>query len=232
MSESHPENEDDSESEKPMHAEFQHRAVTARVREEASKGVFANAAIILSGQHEFVFDFVLRMGKPDRVMSRVILPVPVVAQFIKTLQGSLANFEQQFGSIPEVLKPHHSEPKPEHEQAGEQSPPGSFVGSAGPESTVTESGSGPYPPRKNPSIEEIYDELKLPDEMLGGSYANAVLIRFSASEFCFDFLTNIFPRSSVNERIYMAVPQVKPLLGSMTHSFDQYRRRQQPPESN
>ncbi len=227
MTDSHPENENDNESSQPMHAEFRHQAVTARVSEDATFGVFANAAIILSGNYEFVIDFILRMGKPDRVMARLILPVPVVSQFVNTLRDSLQNYETQFGSLPEIPLPRNRPVTPDSQ---ESAAPGGFVGSIGPEGAVhsnaTEGGASN---RKAPPIEEIYDDLKLDDHLFGGTYANAVLIRHSPTEFCFDFVANIFPRSTVNARVFMAIPQVKPLLNSLSHSFDQFRKRQTPP---
>jgi len=56
------------------------------------------------------------------------------------------------------------------------------------------------PPAKKPTIQEIYDDLRLPDETLSGSYANGVMIGHSMSEFSFDFVTNFFPQSSVSQR--------------------------------
>ncbi|MBI3466201.1 MAG: DUF3467 domain-containing protein, partial [Planctomycetes bacterium] len=81
-----------------------------------------------------------------------------------------------------------------------------------------------------PSIEEIYDQLKLPDEGLSGVYANVVMISHSPSEFCFDFITNFYPRSAVSCRVYLAAPQVPRLLDTLTKSFEQFQRRiTQPP---
>ena len=228
MTDSHPENENNNESSQPMHAEFRHQAVTARVSEDATFGVFANAAIILSGHYEFVIDFILRMGKPDRVMARLILPVPVVGQFVNTLRESLQNYETQFGAVPEIPLPKNRPGTPGI--SPEQSAPGGFVGSIGPEGAVHSNAmAGGAINRKAPPIEEIYDDLKLDDHLNGGTYANAVLIRHSPTEFCFDFVANIFPRSTVNARVFMAIPQVKPLLNSLSHSFDQFRKRQTPP---
>lgn len=66
----------------------------------------------------------------------------------------------------------------------------------------------PEPGAPRPSIEEVYDDLKLPDERLSGDYANAVMISHSASEFCFDFIANFFPRSAVSQRVFVSAPQV------------------------
>ena len=88
----------------------------------------------------------------------------------------------------------------------------------------------PPPSATPPSIEEIYDQLKLPDEGLSGVYANVVMISHSPSEFCFDFITNFFPRSAVSCRVFLAAPQVPRLLDTLTKSFEQFQRRiAQPP---
>lgn len=83
----------------------------------------------------------------------------------------------------------------------------------------------PEAAQKPPSAEELYDELKLPDEMLSGVYANAVRIGHSATEFSFDFITTFFPRSCVSARVHLAAPNIPRLLDSLTHSFEQFQRK-------
>jgi hypothetical protein len=85
----------------------------------------------------------------------------------------------------------------------------------------------PPQPQTPPSIEEIYDALKLPDEQLSGSYANAVMVAHTPSEFCFDFITNFYPRSAVSARVYLSAPQIPGLLNTMTRSFQQYQQKMQ-----
>jgi hypothetical protein len=90
----------------------------------------------------------------------------------------------------------------------------------------------PVPPNPPPPppIEEIYSQLKLADEMMSGVYANAVMIAHSPAEFCFDFITNFYPRSAVAARVYLSAPQVPGLLATLSRSFEQYRQRStQPP---
>jgi hypothetical protein len=93
----------------------------------------------------------------------------------------------------------------------------------------------PAPPPNTPvpTIEEIYDQLKQPDEVMSGCYANAVMIAHTPSEFCFDFITNFYPRSAVSSRVYLSAPQVPRFLETLTRSFEQYRQKlqaQKPPE--
>lgn len=95
--------------------------------------------------------------------------------------------------------------------------------------------AGPAPARQ-PSAQEIYDELKLSDDLLAGAYANGVMIGHTPSEFKFDFLTNLFPTSAVSARVFMSVPQVPRLLQSLQSTFQQFQQRvqqqQHPPRQN
>ena len=85
----------------------------------------------------------------------------------------------------------------------------------------------PPPGVTPPPIDEIYGQLKLPDDMLSGVYANAVMIAHSPSEFYFDFITNFYPRSAVSCRVYLSVPQVPGFLHTLTRSFQQYQQKMQ-----
>ncbi len=68
-------------------------------------------------------------------------------------------------------------------------------------------------------VTDIYDQLKVPDEALGGVYANTVSISHTGSEFHFDFINRCFPRSVVTSRVYMAATRVPGLLGSLKRSL-------------
>jgi hypothetical protein len=103
---------------------------------------------------------------------------------------------------------------------------------------------GPIPPRPRPmvdpqqhrpTIQEIYDELKIPDEQLSGVYANAMMIGHSPSEFFIDFITRFYPTSSVSCRIYLSALQVPSVLDTLSKSLIQYRQRylgEAPPAQN
>ena len=90
---------------------------------------------------------------------------------------------------------------------------------------------GPIPPLPKPStdrrptIQEIYDDLKLPDERLSGVYANGVMIGHTPAEFCLDFITSFFPRSSVSCRVYLAAPHAPRLLDSLAQTFNDHQKR-------
>jgi hypothetical protein len=75
------------------------------------------------------------------------------------------------------------------------------------------------------SAQELYEQLKLQDDVLSGSYANAVMIGHTPTEFCFDFITTFFPRSAVSCRVFMAAPGVPRLLESLKHSFEKFQQK-------
>jgi hypothetical protein len=99
-----------------------------------------------------------------------------------------------------------------------------FKANIGPLPTVPKP---PDPPRK-PTIHEIYDDLRLPDPVLSGAYANAVMIGHSASEFSFDFVTNFFPQSAVSCRVFVAAGQAARILESLNGSYVQFLGQRKP----
>lgn len=77
--------------------------------------------------------------------------------------------------------------------------------------------------RQNP--QEVYDDLKLRDEILSGAYANAVMIGHGPYEFSFDFITNFYPQSAVSCRVFLASGHIYRLLESLRASWEQLRPR-------
>jgi hypothetical protein len=85
---------------------------------------------------------------------------------------------------------------------------------------------GPVPDRR-PTIQEIYENFRLPEELLSGSYANSVLIGHSPTEFFFDFITGFYPTSAVASRIFLPIQQVPRFLNALNASLQQHRIRYQ-----
>ncbi len=166
-----------------------HQQISARVPEDIAKGVFASAALVLNGPHEFIVDFIQTVARPHQVVSRVILPISIMPSMLNAMKQNLDNYQKRFGPPPELPKP--------------------------------------SPGTKPPTIEEIYDQLKLPDETSHGSYCNTVMITHSPSEFCFDFITSFYPRSTVAQRVYMSTPQVLRLNETLVRSFEQFQNKMQ-----
>jgi hypothetical protein len=92
----------------------------------------------------------------------------------------------------------------------------------------------PTPNVKRPTVEEIYDNIKIPDDQLSGRFAEGIMIRHSAAEFCFDFVTQFFPHAAVSSRVFMSAPHVPPLLEALKNNYQKFletvARQQQPPQ--
>ena len=86
--------------------------------------------------------------------------------------------------------------------------------------------------KKPPTLRDVYDELKLSDEMLSGTYANGLMISHGPSEFKLDFLTNLYPQSAVSCRVYLSAPQIPRIVESLANTYQQFQQRvqQQPPK--
>lgn len=85
----------------------------------------------------------------------------------------------------------------------------------------------PRPPEggRRPTLQEIYDELKIADEKLVGAYANGLMVGHSASEFKLDFLTNLPPHSAVSARVYLSAPQIPRMIESLSKTLEQLQQR-------
>ena len=91
----------------------------------------------------------------------------------------------------------------------------------------------PPPPTQNrPTIEEIYQNYKLPEDMMSGAYANSVLIGHGVTEFFFDFISGFYPNSAVASRVFMAAPQIPRFITMLNTAMQNYTTRYQkkPPE--
>ena len=217
---------DEPNPEQPVQ-QIQHSSATARIPDEIGRGVFATAVIVLHGTHEYTIDFVQSLARPNRVASRIVLPPAVANQFVLALEQALEKYRASFGEIPH-------EPKSQQQDQGQSSEKDTAPSDISqPEDTtstkpVTENTTSNAPtPESNSSnttqpapIADIYDNLKLPDDMLGGVYANMASISHTGSEFCFDFIAQFFPRSAVTARVYMAAPRVPELLNSLKRSIN------------
>lgn len=90
----------------------------------------------------------------------------------------------------------------------------------------------PLPPPKSdrrPSIQEVYQDLKVRDDQLSGVYANMVMIGHSPAEFSLDFITRFFPTAAVSARVYLSASQVPQVLNGLTTSLQNRINRDSDP---
>ncbi len=88
----------------------------------------------------------------------------------------------------------------------------------------------PPPPPKPPTIEEIYQDLKVADDMLAGTYANSVMVVHTPAEFCLEFIANFYPRAVIAARVFLSAPQVPMLHRTLMQSWQNMQAKlHQPP---
>jgi hypothetical protein len=85
----------------------------------------------------------------------------------------------------------------------------------------------PPPPAKPPSIEEIYQDLKMADDVMAGAYANSVMVVHTPSEFCLEFISNFYPKAVIAARVFLSAPQVPVLLNTLTQSWQNLQAKMQ-----
>ena len=83
----------------------------------------------------------------------------------------------------------------------------------------------PDQPQQQVNAQELYDQLKWGKTDMSGTYANAVMIGHTPTEFSFDFITTFFPKSVVSSRVFLSAPNVPRLLESLKHSWAQYEKK-------
>lgn len=185
--------ESENDPNRAINQQIQHQPVSARIPPSVGRGVFSTGAIVFEGPNEFLIDFVVRLGAPHTVASRVVLSHAVFAQFLQALRDNMKMYTERFGAPPKLPPP---PPPPEGQAQQQQSP-----------------------------ITDLYDQLKLPDEMLSGVYANGVMIGHTPSEFWFDFITNFYPRSAVSARVFLTAQQIPGLLDALNTSFQAHQKK-------
>lgn len=90
----------------------------------------------------------------------------------------------------------------------------------------------PPPGPNRPTLQEIYENFKLPEDMMSGVYANAVLIGHTPAEFFLDFITTFYPTSAVSARVYLSAMGVPRFLSSVETALQQFQKRYQQNQQN
>lgn len=85
------------------------------------------------------------------------------------------------------------------------------------------------PNQPKPSVQEIYNNMKLSDDVHSGTFAEAVMIRHSPADFCFDFITRFFPQATVSRRVFVSAPNIPPLLKALKANWEKLQEGQQGP---
>jgi len=210
----------------PFSQDIQHSMVSARVPEDVGKGVFATATMIIQTQDVFVLDFLSATVHPQQLVARVVLTVNTFGDVIQALRTNLGLYEKAFGtgllggSLTPPAAGAHGEPAPVS-AGGTASPPAPGAHAA----PAAGSQQQPAQDASAPRAEDLYDQLKLPDKMLGGVFSNAAMIRHTREDFSIDFMANFYPRAVVVARVFISAGRMLPLLETLSGAFDKFRHR-------
>lgn len=232
------------------HEQIRHRSVTALVPDAVAEGVFATGLIVQTGPHEVVLDFILGLSRPPRLVARVVLPHAVIPSVLAAMQQNVAKHRDRFGPISPTDEPRTHRPPadvPGHRAEGGFPPPPApgAIGEAGQgsRSDTGERGSTggqpsepsmdadpvadptSAPPRDGPPVRDVYEELKMTEDVAAGAYANGLLISHGPTEFCLDFVGHFFPKAVVSRRVFVAAGAMPRLIESLDGSQQNRQRR-------
>ncbi len=212
---------------------FQHTPVGARVPEKVGRGVFATALMVLQTNELFVLDLLSMTSQPQQVVGRIIMTANSFAQFLAALRLNVKHYEKEIGPLKPRLPPPHPSSPPAPGGPGSGSivagsgigdeagaaggPPPHTGGGMMPETHGHSTSSPPGP------ITELYEQVKFPEDLLGGTFANAVMIRHTPEEFCFDFISSLYPRPIVVSRVFAAAGRVPSFIEAMAGSLERYQ---------
>ncbi len=78
---------------------------------------------------------------------------------------------------------------------------------------------------KNTNAGDLYAQLHLSDELLGGSYSNAMTSRYTRDIFILDFMTKFPPNTKIVARLLISTQQIRSISGAIEDNIAQYEKR-------
>ncbi len=162
-----------------------------RIADEDRPGVFATDVLIFSGAHEFVLDFIQNLEIPIRVVARVVVPRVALPAMLEVMRQGV--------TPPPAHKPTPADAANPDEAA-----------------TVAEgaSSSGPTTVQQP---KQIYDDIKLPESLQSGTYANALITAHNDQIFRMDFVAQFCPDPVLTSRVFVTKVQAGLVLGALEH---------------
>ncbi len=139
-------------------------AVRARVPDHVARGVFSTGVIVMTAPTEFVIDFIQNLGRPHQVVARVVMPHPVLPQFVDALLKNIELYRGRYGNLPtpnisgmtitsasgNVPIPNAPPPPPQPKAPSQPAPTVESYPSS-PESSAGPSAAGPSPAGPSPA---------------------------------------------------------------------------------
>jgi hypothetical protein len=221
---------------------FQHTPIGARVPEKVGRGVFASALMVLQTNELFVLDLLSMTSQPQQVVARIVMTSTSFSQFLAALRVNVKHYEKDIGPLKARFPAPHpsSQPMPGGPGQGAVAKGGGGIGgeagSSGGQSPQADGGATPETPYGHMTsappgaITELYEQVRFPEDLLGGAFANAVMIRHTPEEFSFDFISSLYPRPIVVSRVFAAAGRIPSFIDAMAGSLERYQGGGGPPE--
>ena len=67
-------------------------------------------------------------------------------------------------------------------------------------------------------------QIKMPDDKLGGVYANQMVVSHTREEFVLDFVNLFPPEGVVNARVIVSPGHLKRMIGALKDNLDRYEK--------
>ncbi|MDP2158025.1 MAG: DUF3467 domain-containing protein [Nitrospirota bacterium] len=78
---------------------------------------------------------------------------------------------------------------------------------------------------KNTNAGDLYAQLYVPDELLGGRYSNTMTSRYTRDVFILDFMTKFPPHAKIVARLLISTQQIRSISGAIEDNIAQYEKR-------
>ena len=78
---------------------------------------------------------------------------------------------------------------------------------------------------KKTNAGDLYAQLHVPEELMGGSYSNVMTSRYIRDVFILDFMTQFPPNSKVVSRLLISTAQIRSISGAIEDNIAQYEKR-------
>ena len=182
--------------------------LSARIPSYIGHGVMSTGAIVVTAQEAFILDFYNNTGIHPTIVSRVVIPHQAMPQLVDTLKRNRKTYEDRFGEIQTPQLKEQEGSSTANQETDETS-----------EEQNQQGDKNDHKQDQKPSAQDIYDELKLSDDMLCGQYSNAFLISHAETSFKIDFLTTHLPRQAVSARVFFPNQQLPRLIDSLENAW-------------
>lgn len=155
---------------------------------------------MVKAEEVYLADFLCAATYPASIGARVIMTPRGLGRAIQVVETALESYQSKFGP----LRPRGAKRRLATVAARAAKPP-------------PDQAEGDDSPTEL-KIRDLYDEQKSSDRVLADAFADSLTIRHNPEEFCFDFVSNFYPKSFLTARLIIPAGRVPGLLQALRKS--------------